>query len=305
MQRVLVAGATGGLGRAVLDELKGRGYITRALVRDAGRLGDARASADEIFTADATMRETLKGACERVDVVFSSLGAPLNVRLSKERRSYDDVDYQANRNLLDESLKSGVRKFVYVSVFGAERLGELEYPSAHSRFAHDLKYSGIEHTIVQPTGFFSAFGEILKIAKNGKVASIGSGEARTNPIHEQDLAKVCADAIESSQKEIPSGGPEVLTRKEIIELAFKALTKKPRIIKAPASVMKVLIWPTKLFDRRLHALMRFLIAVSEIDVVAPAYGHRRLYDYFRELANEGCDPMKIAEAEQREGIEVR
>jgi uncharacterized protein YbjT (DUF2867 family) len=305
MQTVLVAGATGGLGRAVLCELKRRGYKTRALVRDAGRLGEARASADEIFVADATNRESLKGACEKVDMVFSSLGAPLNLGLSKDRRAYEEIDYQANRNLLDEALKSGVSKFVYVSVFGAERLSALEYTSAHSRFAHDLRYSGIDHAIVQPTGFFSAFAEILKLAKHGMVASVGSGEARTNPIHEQDLARVCVDAIESSQKEIPVGGPEVLRRKEIVELAFKALNKKPRIIKLPSSVTRAMISPTKLFDRRLYALMRFLVAVSEIDVVAPAYGHRRLYDFFCELASEGGGDRKVAKADQREEIEVR
>jgi hypothetical protein len=51
--------------------------------------------------------------------------------------------------------------------------------------------------------------------------------------------------------------------------------------------------------------MSFLIAVSEIDLVAPVYGESRLYDFFCELAKQGCDLMKNAEAEQREGIELR
>ena len=51
--KILVAGASGNLGRAILAELQQQGYTTRALVRDAARLGAQRQYAGEVFTADA------------------------------------------------------------------------------------------------------------------------------------------------------------------------------------------------------------------------------------------------------------
>jgi hypothetical protein len=43
-----------------------------------------------------------------------------------------------------------------------------------------------------------------------------------------------------------------------------------------------------IYDRRLHALFEFFVAVSQTDMVAPAHGTRRLEDFFRGLAASGA-----------------
>jgi uncharacterized protein YbjT (DUF2867 family) len=282
MTRVLVAGATGQLGRRVLAELRGRGYATRALVRDEARAVELLGEADETIVADVTRPETLARACKGVDVVFSAVGAPLT--LKRGGASYREVDFEGNKNLLAAGRTSGIGKFVYVSVFGAERLSESEYVRAHEDFVAELKRSGVAHAVVRPTGFFSAMGEILRMARRGPVMSVGGGTARTNPIHEADLAKVCADAVAGEHVNIEVGGPEVFTRQEIAEMAFAALGKRPKTFKAPAPLVRLMIAPLRLFDARLFALMSFFIAVAQVDAVAPASGSRRLKDYFEELA---------------------
>ncbi|HEX8853149.1 MAG TPA: NAD(P)H-binding protein, partial [Pyrinomonadaceae bacterium] len=160
MERVLVAGAPGQLGRYVLAELRRRGYRTRALVRDASRAATLQGEADETVSGDVTRPETLAHVCEQVDVVFSAVGAPLS--LKRGGASYREVDFEGNRNLLAAARAAGVRRFVYVSVFGAERLRESEYVRAHEDFVQELQRSGLAHTVVRPTGFFSAMGEMLR-----------------------------------------------------------------------------------------------------------------------------------------------
>ena len=49
------------------------------------------------------------------------------------------------------------------------------------------------------------------MAKKGRVYLFGNGEFRANPIHGEDLASVCVDAIEDSKQEIKVGGPESFT----------------------------------------------------------------------------------------------
>jgi len=79
---VLVAGATGYLGRFVVQEFKRRGYWVRALARKPERLAEpgpflapaVRDQIDDLFVGQVTQPETLAGLCDGIDVVFSSVG---------------------------------------------------------------------------------------------------------------------------------------------------------------------------------------------------------------------------------------
>jgi uncharacterized protein YbjT (DUF2867 family) len=84
--------------------------------------------------------------------------------------------------------------------------------------------------------------------------------------------------------DIPIGGPEVLTRRQIVELAFAACGRPPRISRAPAWAPGLIGGLIRPFAPRLGELASFLGVVSAGDFVAPAYGARRLGDFYRELA---------------------
>ena len=63
--KVLVGGATGYVGGHVLCELHDKGYWVRALARDKKRLEEKKY--DDVFVAEATRAETLKGVCDGID----------------------------------------------------------------------------------------------------------------------------------------------------------------------------------------------------------------------------------------------
>ncbi len=284
MRKVLVAGATGQLGRCVVRDLKQRGYAVQATVRDATKLSGA--GVDEVVTADLTKPATLAGVCAGVTAVISCAGAAMNMNNFSDRKSFYEVDYRGNANLLAEAKRAGVEKFIYVSLANADKLRQTEYADAHERFVDELQASGLKHTVVRPTGFFGFHLELLKFARQGRGLVIGSGACRTNPIHEVEVARACVEALERDEAEMIVGGPEVFTRKETVELAFAALQRQPSLISIPPGLFRLLISPLKLFNRRLHALMDFGIAVTQIDVLAPAFGSQRLKDYFAAAAKE-------------------
>lgn len=285
--KILVAGASGRLGRHVLRELAGRGRATRALVRDPARIEGAVES--EVFVGDARESGSLRGACDGVGAVVSALGASLALGLTPKRATFREVDLRANLNLLAEAKRAGVGKFVYVSLYGAERLRGLAYVDAHEEFVAALRSSGLEHAVVRPTGFFYVFGEIFKMAARGRVALVGDGSARTNPVHEGDVARACADALDADAQELAVGGPETYTRRGVAELAFGALGRPPKISSLPPRVVLSLTAPLKLFDRRLYDLLEFGVAASTTDLVAPTRGETGLAEYFRRLASGAGD----------------
>jgi uncharacterized protein YbjT (DUF2867 family) len=286
MKNILVAGSSGKLGTAVVHELKQRGYGVRALSRT--KTGAQRLSAltDNVHVGDITVPESIQRACEGVDAVISCAGASMDLRNLRDRSTFTQVDLHGNANLLHASKQAGVRKFIYVSVAGARLLPELEYCRAHIGFEEHLASSGIPYTIIQPTGFFYLFGEILGMAKRGAGVVIGSGACRSNPVHEQDVAEACVNALEWNEQTITLGGPEVFSRKEMVLRAFAAAGKKPFIISVPPVIFTMMAAPMRFINPRIHALLLFGAAVSSIDAVVPPRGTRRLDDYYRTLISE-------------------
>ena len=279
MKKVLVAGATGYLGRSVVQEFKKHGFWIRALARDANKVKNLSEYIDEKFIGEVINTNSLSGICKDIDIVFSSIG----ITKQKANLTYMDVDYQGNMNLLEEAKKEEVSKFIYISVFNAENMQNLKGIQAKVRFEEELKKSGLDYSIVYPNGFFSDMLEYLQMAKKGKGYVFGSGEYRINPIHGEDLAEVCVSAATGGEKEINVGGPDVLTHNEILAIAFESLGKTEKISRIPNWVRNFLLAILRIFiSLKTYGPLEFFMTVLAQDMVAPIYGKHHLKDFFEE-----------------------
>lgn len=289
IQKVLVAGATGYLGRFVVQEFQKRGYWVRVLARNPEKLQvpgpylepAVDHLADEVFVGEVTKPETLQGICDGIELVFSSIG----ITRQRDGVSFMDVDYQGNKNLLDGAVQAGVRKFIFISVFQADKIADLAKP--RELFVHELKQSGLAYGVIRPTGYFSDMSEYLKMARSGKVYVLGTGQNRINPIHGSDLAKICVDCAENSQKqvEIDVGGPVAYSYEEIATLAFDVIKEKKKISRIPLWLMKMGVRLIRPFSRHGYQVAKFFTIVMGNDFIAPKHGSQSLADYFKELSS--------------------
>jgi uncharacterized protein YbjT (DUF2867 family) len=242
--------------------------------------------ADEVVVADALDPPSLAAAVEGVRAVFSCLGASVQPALGHGRASYGDVDTPANCNLIAAASREKVTRFAYVSVAGAASMMHLDYVRAHERVVEALRASGLAYAVVRPTGFFSMLEEaFLPFAARGSVPYFGDLDQRSNPIHDDDLAAVCADAVardDFGEREV--GGPEVLSRREVIEAAFAAVGKPPRLRRVPTAMVRAMSTLATPFHPRIAHILRFFVHVMTHDAIAPAHGTRRIADYFVERA---------------------
>ena len=229
MNRVLLAGATGYLGGYIAKELMKRSYPVRALARSPEKLKQNNIEVTEIRQTEITQPDSIKDSCKDIDVVISTVG----ITKQKDGLTYMDVDYRANMNLLQEAKQNGVKKFIYISVLNGEDLRHLKICEAKEQFVDQLIKSKLEFCIIRPNGFFSDMTEFYTMAQKGRVYLFGDGELKTNPIHGEDLAEICVDAIDKSDQEINVGGPETMTHNEIAALAFDSLGTKPKITHIP------------------------------------------------------------------------
>jgi uncharacterized protein YbjT (DUF2867 family) len=278
--RFLVAGATGLVGREVVALLKTSQHFVRTASRNPGRAAAMKDLVDDVIVADATRPGSLAGICGSIDVVISALGAPVSP-MSMSRTSFMETDLVANRALLEEARSSGVRRFVYVSVHPEPSYAETRYLRAHAEFEAALRASGLEFGVVRPTGIFGAFAEMLPMARLGVIPVIGDGSARSNPIHEIEVARHAVEiATGSGSGPIRDvGGPDVLTRREIAELAFAALRRKQRCWSTPPGVMRASARAIGLVNPRNGDFLDFIVRASLSDCVAPMAGELRLAAY--------------------------
>ena len=282
MKKILLAGSTGYLGVYIAKELQQRSCFFSAIARSPEKLEQNDIKANEILKAELTDPDSIRECCKGIDVVISTVG----ITRQKDGLTYMDVDYQANMNLLEEAKKSGVKKFIYVSVLNGEKLRNLKICDAKEMFVEQLKKSGVDYCIVRPNGFFSDMSEFFNMAKRGRVYLFGNGELRANPIHGEDLATICVDAIDKSDKEVEIGGPEILTQNEITSIAFDILGNKPKTTHIPDWVRVAILKVVRLFaGSKVYGPVEFFLTVMAMDMLAPEYGKHTLKEYFTNLNN--------------------
>jgi uncharacterized protein YbjT (DUF2867 family) len=280
VKKVLLAGSTGYLGSYIAKELHNRRWFFRAIARNPEKLRSKGVHACDVVQAEVTDPDSIRDCCADIDVVISTVG----ITRQKDGLTYKDVDYQANLNILKEAQKSGVSKFIYISVLNGERLRHLKGCDAKEMFVDRLKESGMDYCVIRPNGFFSDMTELYTMAKKGRVYLFGGGRRRANPIHGEDLATFCVDAIDRPEKEIDIGGPETLSHTEMAEVAFTVLGTKQRITHIPEWARIATLNLIRLCTgSTIYGPVEFFMTVMAMDMLAPEYGTHTLRNYFSTL----------------------
>lgn len=279
MQNILLFGATGHAGRAIAHELRVRGHQVTAVVRDERKARLLLWGIEHLVVADVCNPATLHGICRGYEVVVSALGKSVSPN-DWSRPSFEDVDYQGNINILAEAQASGVKQFVYLSAFGAEKLRRLTYFRVHDDFSNALKVSGLNYAIIQPPAIMSSFRDLEKMARSGWLTTFGLGDARSNPIHEKDLAKVCADTIGMPNQVVAAGGKRIYTRLEINQIIQQLTAPDKKLHRVPRWVLQAALPFWKILNRNMYDKLAFFAEVLEHDTLAPQVGRLSLEDYF-------------------------
>jgi divinyl chlorophyllide a 8-vinyl-reductase len=209
-RRILLAGASGTIGAAVLRRLQAEGHAVTA--PDRAALADPQGLM-------ATARPEVVISC-----IASRSGAPQDAQA---------VDYQANSDLLRAALAAGTGHFVLLSAICVQK-PLLAFQHAKLAFEAELVASGIGYTIIRPTAFFKSLsGQVKRVKADKPFLIFGDGNlTRCKPISDDDLARFIASAIDNPamrDRILPIGGPgPAISLKEQGELLFRLAGKPPK-----------------------------------------------------------------------------
>jgi uncharacterized protein YbjT (DUF2867 family) len=221
MNAILVTGATGNVGRPLVNELAAAGVEVRAVTRqpDTARFPDA-------VKVVGTAAEGLPGA-SAVFLNSRALGDELGPLVQQARRA-------------------GVTRLVALSAINADD----DFSRQPSRYRGDRNKeveqlavdSGLEWVSLRPTVFITNFfGMWAPQIQAGDVVNGPYATASTAPIVDRDISAVAATALLTDElvgRRIPMTGPQAFTNTEMVEIIGSVLGRPLRYQEVPADLVR-------------------------------------------------------------------
>jgi uncharacterized protein YbjT (DUF2867 family) len=189
---ILVTGATGRQGGAVLRHLRERGFGCRALTRDPSK-PQARSLVNqgiEVVRGDLDDPASLTRALDEVYGVYSV----------QSRESGIDVEIRQGINLADAAKRSRITHFVQSSVASADQRTGIPHFDSKLRIEEHLRGTGMHFTIVRPVFFMENWLTMRESIENGTLALPLNPDTRLQMIAVDDIGGHVAMAFEHSGK---------------------------------------------------------------------------------------------------------
>ena len=193
---VLVVGATGSIGRLVVEEAVRQGYVVRALVRTPSKARKFPAQV-EVISGDVTRPETLAAAVDGIDAIVFTLGSDGAGKVGAET-----VDYGGIRNVLAALGSRTARIALMTSIGVTNRTGSYN----RSTESHDWKRraerlvraSGLPYAIVRPGWFdYNKADEHQLVFLQGDTRQ--AGDSSDGVIARSQIAEVLVHSLSSDQ----------------------------------------------------------------------------------------------------------
>lgn len=254
--RVVVTGATGTVGRKVIDRLLTRGVDTRGITRtpEAARLPNGV----EVLPGDLDRPETLTNALANADRMYL-FPAP-----------------ETARQVVTMAKQAGIRRIVVLS--GATAADETKQTGEEFRTVERaVEESGLEWTHLRPGMFAGNTREWADSIRDEGLARVVYGEVAEPPIHEEDIADVAVEALLGNNHHgarYSLSGPESLNKFEQVRAIGRAIGREIRIeelspeqwreAKAPYVSAEVIDWRLDYWAKALERPVQVFPTVEQV-----------------------------------------
>jgi uncharacterized protein YbjT (DUF2867 family) len=238
---LLLTGATGLVGSAVLRRLTARGEVVRCLVRDPRRLGAERVRV-QLAIGDlsdpASWRHALRGVKTVVHLAATERDQP--------RATIEEIDGLAALRLLRAAERAGAERFVWLTRLGATPHHRSRVHRAKAVAERAVAASGLSTTTLAGSLVYAPgdrrLHRIERLALLPVVPLLGAGRARTQPIWADDVADCILAALDDGALgRFELAGPDVLTHRDVARLVLRASHRRRRLLPVPLAVVRPLL----------------------------------------------------------------
>lgn len=246
---ILITGASGHLGSHITRHLASAGQEVRAMVYHRERAERERRLAGlpvEWVEADVTRPDSLSPAMVGAQAVVHTVA----VAIEKGRASYEAINAEGTRHVVEAAQAAGVRRFVHLSQLGADAALPYRFLASKGRGEAYVRAAALDWTILRPSVFWGQEDEFantfIRLALVTPVVFpiVGDSRARFQPVWVEDVAAAVESCLRDGAtvgKSLELGGPEVLTLEEIERRALRAAGLRRVFVRAPMSLIRLAV----------------------------------------------------------------
>ena len=258
---VAIFGATGFVGKYLLEELKKHDYNAQILIRKGSENKIDISSNHKIILGDISNKDAIKQTLKDADAIIYTIGI---IREFKRKNiTFDYLHHQGIKNVIKEAEKLKIKRFVLMSANGVKKEGT-KYQTSKYLGEMALINSNLNWTIFRPSLIFGdsdGRDEFCAQLKKDMLSlpfpaplfhkgllPFNAGQFKMSPIHVKNVASFFVKSIKidnTFNKTYELGGPNDYTWKEIIKIISNAYGKNKWTMPAPVIPIKILAY---LFD---------------------------------------------------------
>lgn len=245
--RVTVFGASGFLGRYVVERLADRDAVINAAVRrvDAAKFLRPLGDVGQVTPIACPIQDdtAVNAVVDGADTVINLVGT----FASSGPQSYKAVHVDGAARIARAAAAHGVKRLLHVSAIGADPRGPSDYARSKAAGEAAVQEAFPAATIIRPSlvfgpedQFFNLFAGLSRFAP--VIPLYGGGHSRFQPVYVCDIASAIASLvydIDGAGQTVELGGPEVFTFRELIEMVLANVGRRRLLLPVPLALGKL------------------------------------------------------------------
>ena len=236
---ILLTGATGTVGSALLRRLTAAGEPVRCLVRDPRRLSDQRVRV-QIALGDLANPSSFRNALRGVDTVIHLAASTRD----QPHTSIEELNGVATLRLVRAAERAGVRRFVFFSALGASAHSRPRFFRSKALAREAVEEADLETVVFEPSVIYAPGDPWITLLERfawlPAVPLSGSGRCLYQPLWAEDAADcVMAILAASGGRRYELAGPQTLSYEALVRTALDALGRPRPLVRLPLPVVRV------------------------------------------------------------------
>lgn len=240
-RRITIVGASGFVGRYVVERLASEGAVICACSRHARDAGYLRPMGDvgqiATFDADISDERALAAVVEGSDAVVNAVG----ILYERGKQNFAAIHHQGPARLARLAKAAGVRHFVHLSSITADPAAPAAYSRTKAAGEDAVRAAFAEAVILRPAlvfgpedAFFNRFAAMARYVP--ALPLIGGGATKFQPVYVVDVAAAVAAALsraDAAGKTYELAGPVVFDLKQLFALMLHVIGRKRLLVPLP------------------------------------------------------------------------
>jgi uncharacterized protein YbjT (DUF2867 family) len=247
MNKILVIGGAGFVGRHIVARLVGQGLRVTVPTRHRARAGHLiLLPTVEVVESDVGNDDALDLLLRDHDAVINLVGILQGSRGAPYGREFARAHVELPKRIVAGCARHGVRRYLHMSALGADPKGPSMYQRSKGDGEAAVRASSLDWTIFQPSVIFGPEDRFLNtfatLAKVFPVLPIGGADVRFQPVWIGDVAQAFVNALDNRdtyRKSYELVGPRVYTLRELVQFAAAASGRPRPVLALPGGIAQL------------------------------------------------------------------